>query len=139
MVHEIAVARHHAAGTVGLLQHLYAVGSVKKTLIAPLLLARPARRLAAEGHRRLQRHVAVHLAQHQHALRKVEVAALCHAAEKVPVAPSVELHQRLHDIHFQIQTPEIVLPVAPGQLGGSMSGEAAAHGEKVHGSLRMAQ
>ena len=75
----------------------------------------------------------MNLTQEEKTFRKIQIAALGHAAEKMPVAPLIEIYKSLYDIHFQIQAAQILLPVAPGELGGPVPGKAAGDLLFVHG------
>ena len=66
-------------------------------------------------------------------LAEVEVAALGHAAEEVAVALLIGALHRVPDAALQGKAAGVLLPVAPGELGGPVAGEGAAAGSSPHG------
>ena len=116
----------HTAGTVNGRDHsLVVAGGYQPPVPLPLAF-RPAVRLGGAGDGGLQCHIRIALPQGQYSLAEIQVAALGHAAEEMAVSLFVGDLHRVPDAPLQHQAPGVLLPVAPGQLGRTVAGEAAA-------------
>ena len=132
MVDHVAVAPLHTLARVVLLHHCFVVALLQNPAVALALRRAPAVRLRRAGDRRLERHLAVALAQRQHRLGAVEVAALRHAADKVRVAVLYGACDHLAQPRLEPQTAFVSLVRPPRQLRRAVAREAAAHRFSAH-------
>ena len=103
-----------------------------KSFLALALRRAPAVRLRRAGDCRLERHLAVALAQRQHRLGAVEVAALRHAADKVRIAVLHSPGDHLAQPRLEPQAAFVALVRPPRQLRRAVTREAAAHRFSAH-------
>ena len=132
MVDHVAVAPLHTLARVAFLHHRLIVALLQNPAVALALRRAPAVRLRRAGDCRLERHLAVALAQRQHRLGAVEVAALRHAADKVRVAVLHSPGDHLAQPRLEPQAAFVALVRPPRQLRRAVTREAAAHRFSAH-------
>ena len=117
MIHHIPVSPLHTGGRVLRRNHGLKVAGFHQCGVPFPLCRRPGISLRRTGNRGLHRHIRMGFPQCQNALTEIQVAALCHSADKMAVSLFVSQFHRIPHPLFQRNTPRIRLIVPPRQFG----------------------
>ena len=125
MIHHVAVAAHHAAGGIGTLHKGLVVALTQKLHVPAAQRLAPVVGLSLIGDGGLDGDVRMRPAQAQHGFEKVQVAAVCHAADVVPDAVGVDGLDHVAELLLQTPAARVVFVPAPRELCLPVPGEAA--------------
>ena len=125
MIHHVAVPPLHTGGRIGVGDHGLHIAPGNQFPVAIPFCLRPGVRLGGAGDGGLHSDLLITLPQSQHRLTEIEVAALGHAAEKMPVPLLIGQQHRIGDPLLQSDAARVSLVVAPWQLCRSVPGKAA--------------
>ena len=120
MIHHIPVPALHTGGGILCRNHGLKITDSHQISIPLPLCGRPGIRLRGTRNSSLHRHIRMEVPQRQNTFTEIQIASLCHAADKMAISLLIGQFHRIPHPPLQRKTPRIFLIVTPWQFGRPM-------------------